>query len=174
MVEMQEQRRGGAAEAAVADADVEDRAGGFGQPVPHAGVLQQAARAGGDGVGAAVERRVLHRRQRGAVHHHGGDARPPPAGRPACRRPGRRRRRTPRPTDARLMAADSGAGRHSRRQAMAVPASAIRRFRHIVAHRTRTAGQRVTAAWPLPGPPRTRRLASPDHPGADPAAARRS
>ena len=47
---------------------------GLGQPVPHAGLLQQAARAGGNGVGAAVECRVLHRRQRGAVHHHGGDA----------------------------------------------------------------------------------------------------
>ena len=60
-------------EAAVADADVEDGAGRLGQRVPDAGLLEQAARAGGDGVGAAIERRVLHRRQGGTVHHHGGD-----------------------------------------------------------------------------------------------------
>ena len=70
--------------------------------------LQQAARAGGNGVGAAIERRVLHRRQRGAVHHDRGDARARPAGRPACRRPGRLRPRTPRPTAARPCR-DSGA-----------------------------------------------------------------
>ena len=37
--------------------------------------LQHAARAGGDGVGAAVEIRMLHRRQRGAVDDGGADAR---------------------------------------------------------------------------------------------------
>ena len=41
MVEMQEQRRGGPAEAAVADADVEDGTGRSGQPIPHAGVLSR-------------------------------------------------------------------------------------------------------------------------------------
>ncbi len=43
VVEMQEQRRGRPAEAAITDADVEDRAGRLGQTVPDAGLLQQAA-----------------------------------------------------------------------------------------------------------------------------------
>ena len=101
VVEMQEQRRGRPAEAAVADADVEDRAGRLGQPVPDAGVLQQAARAGGDGVGAAVEGRVLHRRQWRHDPPRRWRCRRRPAGRPACRRPDRRRPRRPRPTGAR-------------------------------------------------------------------------
>ena len=45
----------------------------LGQRVPHAGFLEQAARAGGDGVGAPIERRVFHRRQGSTVHHYGGD-----------------------------------------------------------------------------------------------------
>ena len=73
VIEVEEQRRGWAAEAAIADADVEDRTGGFGQPIPDAGGLQELARAGGDGKGAAVEGGMLHRRERRAVDNDGGN-----------------------------------------------------------------------------------------------------
>ena len=56
---------------------------------PTARRLQQAARAGGDGVGAAVECRMLHRRQRGTIHHDRADARRrQPAGQGAANRAG--------------------------------------------------------------------------------------
>ena len=90
VVEMQVQPRGAAAQPPVADADVQDRVGRHRQPVPQPGRHQQVARTGGDGVGAAVERRVLHRRQRGAVHHDGANAGARRGGRRACRPPGPR------------------------------------------------------------------------------------
>ena len=131
MVEVQEQRRGRAAEAAVADPDVVDRAGGFGQAIPDAGRLQQAAGAGGDGVGAAVEGRMLHRRERRAVDHDGGIAGGgEAAGQRAADRAGA--------DDADLggevvgHAAESGAAA-TVRQASGNRASAIRGFRPIVA-----------------------------------------
>ena len=71
---MQEQARCGAADLAVGDADVADRAGRVGQTVPEPGVLQHAAGAGGDGVGATVEIRVLHRRQRRVIDDGGAHA----------------------------------------------------------------------------------------------------
>ena len=69
MVEMQKQRRGGAARFAVRHPDVQDRARFERQALPNARRLQHGARPGGDGIGAAVEIRVFHRRQRRAVDH---------------------------------------------------------------------------------------------------------
>ena len=83
MIEMQEERGGLAAWLAVRDADLLDRPGGERQFVPHAGVLEEGAGAGGDGIGAAVEVRVLHGRQRRAVHDGNAEA--------ACGQPARQR-----------------------------------------------------------------------------------
>jgi hypothetical protein len=66
-VEMHAEARGGTADFTVGDADLFDRAGGQRQRGPQAGIFEQAAAAGGDGVGAAIEIRMLHRRQGGAV-----------------------------------------------------------------------------------------------------------
>ena len=96
--EMQRERRGRLARPAVGHADVEDRAGRLGQPLPDPRRLQQALGGERDGVGAAVEIR--------AAPWAAGAGGPPPrrAGRPrrgwrrGWRRPGRRRgcRRRPR------------------------------------------------------------------------------
>ena len=84
VVEMQVQPRGRATEAAVAYPDVANGAGRLGQRVPYAGFLEQAARPGGNGVSAPIERRMLHRRQGRTIHHRRGDA---GSSQSACQRP---------------------------------------------------------------------------------------
>ena len=68
VVEMQLQGGGRAARLAVRHVDIENRAGGKGQGVPQPGFVQQPPGPGGDGVGPAIEIRMLHRRQGGFVH----------------------------------------------------------------------------------------------------------
>ena len=159
MVEVQEQRRGCPPEAAVADANVHDGAGRLGQPIPDAGVLEQAARAGGNGVGTAVECRMLHRRQlrRGPPPRSQSLRRP--AGRPACRRPGQRRVRTPRPSDARSW--HTVARTTHCRQGVATALLRLRSFRHIVASSREQRAQRVAIHMATARTAETRRLASP-------------
>ena len=67
-VEMQEQTRSRAADLAIGDANVADWAGGVGQFVPQPGLFHHPLGACGNRIGATVEIRVLHRRQRGAIN----------------------------------------------------------------------------------------------------------
>ena len=92
VVEMEMQRRGRSAEAAVGDADVQDGAGRLRQGVPQTGVLEQPAGPGGG-------RHRRGRRNPGAPWGAAARGRSPPpgrrpgrGGRRGCRRPGRRRR----------------------------------------------------------------------------------
>ena len=75
VVEMQVQARRPPPEPAVADPNVQDRIGRHRQPVPYAGCDQQPARPGSHRIGAAIERRMLRRRQRGPVDQDGRDPR---------------------------------------------------------------------------------------------------
>ncbi len=75
MIEMQEQPRGRLADTAVAYPDVENWTGWLRQYRPQPGRIEQVSRPGGDCIGAAVECRMLHRRQCGAIDHGRGNAR---------------------------------------------------------------------------------------------------
>ena len=163
MVEMQEQRRGGAAEAAVADADVEDGTRGRGQRIPHAGLLAAA------GASRRQWRRRGHRTP-GAPSAAARRGPPPrwrsrrrPAGTPACRRPGRLPPRRPRPKDARSRP-HSGAGRHIAGKPCSA-ASATQVFAAYSCGGARTAGAKGQDSHGHPPEP-LRHAASPHPPSA--------
>ena len=88
-IEMQMQPRRAPPDPAVRHADVPDRPDRERQPIPHARSLQQPSRPGRHGIGATVEIRMLHGRQRGPVHNgHANPARRQPARQRTPDRPG--------------------------------------------------------------------------------------
>ena len=68
-VEMQEHRRSRAPHLTVGHADIADRTGLVRQVLPQPGLLQNRARAGGNGIGTTIEMRMLHRRQGLLIDH---------------------------------------------------------------------------------------------------------